>query len=93
MLLFTPGFVSDILDDNREYLTTLNQFLFREVPSDFRWINCYRASDHGWSAANFHERCDHRGPTISLVRVRDESIFGGFTYKGWEGQYTTIPLQ
>ena len=46
--------------------------------SDLRWINCYRAAEHGWEAASFHSRCDFKGPTVTLVKV-DEFVFGGFT--------------
>ena len=26
----------------------------------------YRASIHGWWTKNFHDRCDNKGPSISL---------------------------
>ena len=53
--------------------------------SDLRWINCYRAAEHGWEAASFHSRCDFKGPTVTLVKV-DEFVFGGFTDLDWGGE-------
>lgn len=50
-----------------------------------RWVNCYRATEHGWDASTFHSRCDLKGPTVTLVKV-NEFIFGGFTDLDWGGE-------
>jgi hypothetical protein len=39
----------------------------------------YRGSDHGWKCKDFHYRCDYKGPTISLFKVKDGDCIGGFT--------------
>ena len=39
----------------------------------------YRGSDHGWMWNNFHSRCDKKGPTISLFKVKDGDVIGGYT--------------
>jgi hypothetical protein len=44
----------------------------------------YRGTENGKSAKNFHEKCDNKGPTISLIRTLDGSKFGGFTDLCWE---------
>ena len=46
----------------------------------------YRASRNGWSACNFHSLCDHKGPTVTLVKSGNY-IFGGYTEKSWDGEY------
>ena len=44
----------------------------------------YRATRDGWSASDFHTRCDGRGPTITLVRCdHSGSTFGGFCSLPW----------
>ena len=54
-----------------------------------RWTPCYRALDHGWSVSTFHQKCDNKGPTLSMVR-RENFVFGGFTERSWgEGNQTS----
>ena len=39
----------------------------------------FNSNLHGWSAAQFHAKCDHiAGPTITLVET-ESSLFGGYT--------------
>ena len=45
----------------------------------------YRASRDGWTASNFHERCDNKGPTVTVV-LSGTNIFGGFTEQSWTGK-------
>jgi hypothetical protein len=49
-----------------------------------RWVLLYKASDHGWSSAEFHNRCDSRGPTITIVRTAKGAEFGGYASVSWE---------
>jgi hypothetical protein len=39
----------------------------------------FRGSEHGWMKKDFHSRCDNKGPTISLFKVKDGDCIGGFT--------------
>jgi hypothetical protein len=39
----------------------------------------YKASEHGFTAKEFHNRCDGKGPTISIFKVLDGPFIGGFT--------------
>jgi TLD len=39
----------------------------------------YQGSEHGWDFKDFHSRCDNKGPTISLFKVKDGDCIGGFT--------------
>ena len=43
----------------------------------------YRGSDHGWTASDFHSRCDNKAPTISLFKVKDGDCIGGYTTAQW----------
>eukprot|EP01122_Echinamoeba_exundans_P011561 TRINITY_DN4631_c0_g1_i1.p1 TRINITY_DN4631_c0_g1~~TRINITY_DN4631_c0_g1_i1.p1 ORF type:complete len:2986 (-),score=498.77 TRINITY_DN4631_c0_g1_i1:15-8972(-) len=49
-----------------------------------RWVLLYKASDHGWSSSEFHNRCDSRGPTITIVRTAKGAEFGGYASVSWE---------
>jgi hypothetical protein len=39
----------------------------------------FRGSEHGWRPKDFHSRCDNKGPTISLFKIKDGDCIGGFT--------------
>ena len=39
----------------------------------------YRGSENGWTQNDFHERCDKKGPTICLFKVKDGDCIGGYT--------------
>lgn len=43
----------------------------------------YKGSIHGWNARDFHSRCDKRGPTISLFKIKDGDCIGGYTSASW----------
>jgi hypothetical protein len=49
-----------------------------------KWNLCYRPSRDGWSGHDFHEHCDDKGPTVTLVKANN-CIFGGYTDLNWEG--------
>lgn len=59
--------------------------LIKSVTGRGYWDKCYTASKHAFSAPKFHERCDNRGPTLTIVRVGSH-IFGGYTDISWNGK-------
>ena len=63
----------------------MKEWLDNVIDPDLRWKNCYRATQHGWNASEFHKRCDKKGPTLTLVQV-GKSVFGGYTDLDWGGK-------
>lgn len=49
----------------------------------FETFLLYRGSRDGWTGKDFHSRCDDKGATISLFKIKDGSCFGGFTSESW----------
>ena len=43
----------------------------------------YRGSRDGTLSKNFHEKCDNKGPTITLIKNEEGNIFGGFSSVSW----------
>merc|ERR1711934_1055576 len=39
---------------------------------------CYRMSSDGASASKFHEKCDGKGPTVTVVKTTTGSVFGAY---------------
>jgi hypothetical protein len=48
-----------------------------------QWQLIYRASRDGYTAKAFHQCCDGCFPTMTVIRSKDGSIFGGFTSIPW----------
>ena len=43
----------------------------------------YVASDNDWAADFFHESCDNKGPTLTIIENEYGNIFGGYTAVPW----------
>jgi uncharacterized coiled-coil protein SlyX len=55
---------------------------FREKRFSLLW----RGSRDGFGARDFHERCDGRATTLTLIQDTEGNIFGGFTPVEWESR-------
>ena len=44
----------------------------------------YRGSRDGWTIANFHSKCDNKGPTIMFVKTSLGRLCGAFTPLPWD---------
>ena len=44
----------------------------------------YRGTRDGMSADVFHNKCNNKGPTISLIKNEKGYIFGGYAYIDWQ---------
>ena len=75
---------STILHGNQYYLRHLHRFLASapEVGKDSSWFLCYRATSHGWKAVTFHDRCDGRRNTVTIIQ-KGQYVFGGYTDIPW----------
>ncbi len=82
-------FTSYILGQNEEYHEALESMVSAVTPTNSKWTRCYHARSDGSTAHAFHSRCDNKGPTITLVQVR-EFIFGGFLDQNWGGNNVTL---
>ncbi|XP_015778011.1 PREDICTED: fibrillin-1-like [Acropora digitifera] len=75
---------SVIIGDNQTYFGMLSNWLKPVVQVNGQWILCWRASLHGWATATFHSLCNNKGPTVTIVKDTNNSIFGGYTSISWE---------
>lgn len=57
-------------------------FLYNTLKtSQFRCI--FRASEHQFSAEEFHRICDHKPHTLTLIKTELGKIIGGYTACSW----------
>ncbi|CAG8466228.1 326_t:CDS:1 [Acaulospora colombiana] len=56
---------------------------------EFDWKLLYRASRDGFSAADFHARCDNRGACVVVIKIRGHAqVIGGYNPVGWYSYLT-----
>jgi hypothetical protein len=51
--------------------------------TELKWELLYKASRDGFGANIFHNRCDNKGPTITIVQSNNNYLFGGYTSVAW----------
>ena len=49
----------------------------------------FRASRDGFAPANFHQKCDGKGPTVVIAKSAGGHIFGGYTEAAWDSSGTS----
>jgi hypothetical protein len=42
-----------------------------------------RGSEDGYSSQVFHQKCDNKGPTLSIIQSDQGKIFGGYSMVPW----------
>ncbi len=81
-----PAFVffdSVILTDTQQ----LDFIKLCEFDIGTKFTLLYRATVDGFEGAKFHLKCDAKGKTLTIIKVKNnQNIFGGYTEAGWEGQ-------
>jgi len=48
----------------------------------------FRATRDGFAPANFHQKCDGKGPTVVIAKSAGGHIFGGYTGTAWDSSGT-----
>ena len=81
-------YISKILCNSESTFDYLNQIL--------DWTECknlkllYRGSKDGFTKNIFHEKCNNKGPTVTLIQNKRGDIFGGFTSISWSNKEEEI---
>lgn len=44
---------------------------------------CWRGSEHNFSVAKFHQRCNDKGASITIIKNTAHKVFGGYITKSW----------
>eukprot|EP01084_Bolivina_argentea_P310008 536307_1 len=54
---------------------------FKQIPT---MKLLFRASEHNFSAKQFHKFCDNKGPTLVIIESNYGHVFGGYTTNQWK---------
>ena len=59
--------------------------IYSFFPEGFKTANIlYRASENDFSVNRFHEKCDEKRNTVTLILTQFNKIIGGFTSLPWK---------
>jgi hypothetical protein len=74
-------------------LTNEECFTLSQMTESSDGILLYRASRDGFRASAFHEKCDGKENTITIIKTDDNYVFGGYTSAKWSsnGGWTLDP--
>lgn len=64
----------------------LYNFVSRATPLNKQWTKCFTASEDAYLARKFHQRCDNKGPTLTLVRSGSH-LFGAYNQNSWTSKF------
>jgi hypothetical protein len=75
---------SKILSIKQDYTDDLIR-LCEFSSDDNKWSLLYRGTKDGFRAEDFHDRCDGKSSTLTIIKVKSSDfIFGGYTEAEWE---------
>jgi len=50
-----------------------------------KWNLIYKASQDGFGAFDFHQKCDNKKNTFIIIKSLNGNVFGGYTEQSWSG--------
>jgi hypothetical protein len=74
----------------RRYPLRVDSLILPMIPVCLRdlplkgWTLLYRGSRDGFGASNFHEKCDGKSNTLTVIETTKGFVFGGFTPIAWD---------
>lgn len=73
-------------NQNSNMKKRLYSFVGKATPLNYQWTKCFVASENAYQARKFHQSCDNKGPTLTLVRSGSH-IFGAYNDNSWTSKY------
>ncbi len=87
--LNSNNLIGDIIT-NEEQNNLICNWINKEKSFKFKLL--YKGTEDGDTYEFFHNKCDNKGPTISIIKSTDGQVFGGYTSKSWDkNQKTHVP--
>lgn len=62
-----------------EYISKLHEW----IGARKNWQLCYQGTRDGFSASDFHAKCNNKGETVTVIKSTGGWIFGGYTPIDW----------
>jgi len=75
--------LSSIINDKNDF-DLINKWIEEAInKNQIKYELIFKMSENGTKSSDFHEYCDNKGPTLTLVKTTKNKIFGGFTPLNW----------
>ena len=71
---------------NCHYIAQINHW----IGKTYKYSLLFRASKDGYGSQEFHDRCDGKSPTVTIVRTSKQKVIGGFTSLKWDSFDHTV---
>lgn len=75
-----PLKIDSLILKNSISLKSLQTYLGNQLIKE----NLWRGTRDGFTARNFHSKCDDKGKTLTVIKTERGSVFGGYTDISWK---------
>ena len=72
------------VDGNAQVADPVKWTFFHEVSGEMEVELIFKASEHNFRADAFHEKCDNKLDTLTLIRTEFGKTIGGYTHSSWK---------
>ncbi|KAJ6255177.1 hypothetical protein M0813_11658 [Anaeramoeba flamelloides] len=81
---------SEILqkENNPKFLQIIEKWI-KEAGCNSNLQRRFNSRTDGWKYQTFHEKCDYKGKSIILIKLKNKSLFGGFAAIDWDSKTGT----
>ncbi|KAJ6255087.1 pep-cterm sorting domain-containing protein [Anaeramoeba flamelloides] len=78
---------SEILqrENNPKFLQILEKWI-KEAGCNSNLQRRFNSRTDGWKYQTFHQKCDNKGKSIVLIKLKNKSLFGGFAAIDWDSK-------
>ncbi|CAG8822577.1 17756_t:CDS:1, partial [Racocetra persica] len=87
---FPKLFNSNTTNENEEHSESMTLNVKPSHFSDnnlYDFVLLYRGTDNNFNVEEFHNSCDNKGPTLTIIKTSNERIFGGYNGSKTENHY------
>ena len=85
-------FDSSIVNNDIKKLSICNWIKQKINKNQIKFEKLFTMSINGSSPNDFHQYCDNKGPTLTLIKTSKNKIFGGFIPLNWESGEDLLKL-
>ncbi len=74
--------------DGSLILTKEEVLILAQMTQSKDGILLYRATRDGFESSAFHEKCDGKAKTMTIIKTKSNYVFGGYTAASWDSSGT-----
>ncbi|KAJ3426519.1 hypothetical protein M0812_27119 [Anaeramoeba flamelloides] len=71
------------IENNPKFNQILEKWI-KEAGCNSNLQRRFNSRTDGWKYQSFHQKCDNKGKSILLIKLKNKSLFGGFAAIDWD---------